>query len=359
MISVLGVMILLFSMLELKYIETYRIITPIILFIIYILVISINSDLSMAYAESILKYMIPFLGVFSYCRKTWDRFWKIGNAILLACVFLAIAIIQKGTVSYDGAVQLGTLNINQASNFLTFGLVILLLKIDVYNKNKKRNIILILLGVILNVSQIISASRRGFIIMIFLIFMYVTNYFVIILKKNRFARLMGVIIIFTIIAFVYSSYSNVFSSMTVMQRLSGVNTTGDLARSRYQAIALQIFLNNPICGKGLGAVEKVAGAYSHSLYFELLACTGIIGIVIVMGTFASMLIKLRYLRKNEIIDSDKCITAFMSAYVISILLSSITMVFIYESYFYIMLAVVFSYIVLAKETLCSDGEMKI
>lgn len=348
MLSILGLTILGLTIIEIKSLNKYINLIPLIIFWILLVGISLikGSMISIQYTFEIAKYLIPCIGVFTYATKSEEHFRKILSIIAFACVLLAISLCIKGEVNQEGARQLFGLNTNQASNFLTIGFFSTLFLIDLKKLAVFRNIYYITLCVVMCFAQILCASRRGFIIMIFLLTGYIYCWLSIMLKNKYVMKFIIIFMILLIIAFLLSTYGSVFADSAIMRRLSGENTTGDLARARYQTIAFQMFKQNPLIGKGLGAVEKVAGAYCHSLYYELLACTGIMGFSVIISYLLYMIRKTWKLREHYIkCNREKAFQAcFVMIFVVSLFVSGVAMVFIYESYFYIVIAIICSYI---------------
>ena len=345
-LTVLGCMTLMLSIFERQSIASYSLMYPLLGFGLYLILISLFNNYSMSYAITIIKYLVPVFGIYTYARKSQIHFDRIARLIFLSGILLAISLIRNGHLTAEGALKLNNMNTNLTSNFLSLALTMGLLLIDI-NRKIKVNTLEILGCMVLCYGQIICASRRGFIITLFLVVAYVFILLGTVYKRKHSIKILVAIGIICILAYVFINYESLFQSFSIFQRLSGINTTGDLGRMRYQKTAVDLFLDNFIIGKGLGAVEQVAGYYSHSFYLELLGCTGIIGFIIIIGLMFSLLSKLNYIRKQAKYDNsmDRVFyTSYMIAFVLSILVSGIAMVYIYESYFYIMLAMVMSYL---------------
>lgn len=347
MLAILGMIIFSLTIIDIKNLGKYTNLIPLIVFWILLLGISLlKGSISIKYTFEIAKYLIPCVGLFTYATKSEKYFRKILFVIALACVFLAVSLCIKGEVNQEGARQLIGLNTNQASNFLTIGFFSTLFLIDLKKVITPQNICYVVFGVMMCIAQILCASRRGFIIMIFLLTSYIFCYLSIILKNKYAMKIIVIFMILLVIVFLFSTYGSVFADSAIVRRLSGENTTGDLARARYQTIAFQMFKMSPLIGNGLGAVEEVAGAYSHSLYYELLACTGITGFLLVMGYLFYMIKKTWSLKRHfmKYIRENAFQACFVMLFVVSLFVSGIAMVFIYESYFYIVIAIICSYI---------------
>ena len=84
------------------------------------------------------------------------------------------------------------------------------------------------------------------------------------------------------------------------------------------------------------------GMYSHSMYHELLACTGIIGTFILVGNLIFYM--LRLFSDSFKIDNDYCdlkiCARSMMLFVGAILLGGFAVVYIYDMYFYVILGLI-------------------
>lgn len=353
LISVLGIAILLLSIFEIRGINDYFLMGPLVLFVLFLLILSIFYSGSMEYAVMIIEYLIPCFGVFSYARKSELHFERITKCIIFATALLSIALITKGVETYDGAIRLNDLNSNQASNLLSFGLTLDLFLIK-FDKKISKNLLYVVIAIFLCIAQIMTASRRGFVIMAFLIFAYILAILSTVYRRNYLLKILIILGCLSVGVYIILNYASALQSVAIFQRLSGENTTGDIARIRYQKVAIELFKGNPIFGQGLGEVARVAGAYSHSLYFELLACTGLVGFCTIILYFINMAKKVNSIRMKRLDNTQICgefKSLYMIVFIVSILISGIAVVFIYESYFYIMIAVIISYIAICQKQL--------
>ena len=85
-----------------------------------------------------------------------------------------------------------------------------------------------------------------------------------------------------------------------------------------------------------------AGMYSHSMYHELLACTGIVGTCILVGNLIINMVRL-FIDSFKIDDgySDlKICSRCMMLFVGAILVGGFAVVYIYDMYFYIILGLI-------------------
>lgn len=351
MMTILGLLVLISVLINVRGLSFYSLLYPVVFFLGYCFIVNFLKGQSLSIIIQLVQYMLPCFGVYTYCVFSRKRWRRIVWVIAIACFLLSIALIQKGSLSYSGALRIVGLNENTASNYLTFGLMACLMLIR-FEKGQRlyRNIFLIVMSVFMIVAQIFCASRRGFIIMLFIIVCYLYSVYRIRLNRKGGQRLQFILLIIIAIVFLFFNYKDRFMSSTIYQRFLGAYDTGDIARRRYQEIAWSLFTSSPVIGKGLGAVASVAGVYSHSLYYELLACTGINGFAVMIGYFIYIIIRLfKNSKTNMQMDNDVAFESFFLLwFAISTLISGIAMVYIYESYFYIMIALLVAYIRIMK-----------
>ncbi|MBP9988431.1 MAG: O-antigen ligase family protein [Ruminococcus sp.] len=75
-------------------------------------------------------------------------------------------------------------------------------------------------------------------------------------------------------------------STSGFSRIMGfVSGGGDEGRAALREQALQMFLRKPLLGNGLGSVYYELGIYSHNLFTDVLAETGIVGLIFFVSLF--------------------------------------------------------------------------
>ncbi len=275
-----------------------------------------------------------------------DRLEYLRVVLWMTCVsvaFLAITTLTSGVVvTSTGAIGLAGLNTNSMSSFFILAVFACFVLVSI----EKKMIIKLFLAVcmiVIVLSMISAASRRGFIVLSALIGLSLLFGIVPLKSKNKSRTrwfLTFFIILLVVVTFAY--VQNYLLENTVLgSRLTGSMDTGDMARDKYQNFAKAQFESHPILGIGLGGIKFYMGAYSHSLYYEVFSCTGIILSVFLLLVLLKYGIKLFHnqkLYKNK--DKVKCylmIEGFL--YWLCILVSGISMVMIYDLYFYLSLAI--------------------
>ena len=153
------------------------------------------------------------------------------------------------------------------------------------------------------------------------------------------------------LAVVIISVGNYILNETVLgARLLGSFNSGDVLRERYQTIAMQQFAKQPIFGVGLNGLQSIMGVYSHSLYYETLSCTGIIGTLILFGTLLTVGKRLyQNTKKSEGQTPDKIyISRLCFFFFIALMVSGFAVTMIYEFFFYICWAIMIAISIMNK-----------
>lgn len=144
------------------------------------------------------------------------------------------------------------------------------------------------------------------------------------------------------------------SSTVLGERLTGNMIGGDAARTRYHKFAMEQFSKHPIVGVGVGGINYLQGVYSHSLFYETLGCTGLIGSLILAITFVkplkSLIKRLFDNKKNADQKSKVYFNKTFFIYLLAILISGVAVVMIYDFDFYISLALIAAGMLLADES---------
>lgn len=309
-------------------------------------VFGVSTTASIDIGIRMIEYCLTGFSIFLFAVVHKRRFIYVIFYMWLSILLLAISVLLHGAaVNSIGAVGIGTLNTNAMSSFF---LLMVFCSFYLYgqtrNKMKKGLILASLLTVFF--VQIQSASRRGFIVMVFMIVMNIvlavipySN------EENSRKKLItySAVIIAGAIAFV-GLRDYIFNNTILGQRLSGMMTGGDAARIRYQVFALEQFKRHPILGIGVGGIEYLQGVYSHSLFYETLSCTGILGSVFMLCAFFALIKKLlqNLIGENshDVSKKGRYLNKTMLIYMLGIILSGVAVVMIYDLYFYLSLALI-------------------
>ena len=294
-----------------------------------------------------IEYCLTGLSVFLFGISNVIRFRKVLFATWLSIFLLALVVLVRGTsVKYDGAIGIGSLNTNEMSSFFILMVFIAFYLYGEVNSKIQKLIIWISLLIVF-VVQIKCASRRGFIVMVFMIVMNII-WSVIPYRNQRNSRkrlfAYSLIIIIGTIAFIgLSDY--ILNSTVLGERLGGTMTGGDAARARYHAFAFEQFKHHPVFGIGVGGISYLNGVYSHSLFYETLSCTGIIGSVLLLISFVIPVKELILRIQNNKYDVyanniEQYRNKVLLIYYIALFVSGFAVVMIYDFYFYLSLALI-------------------
>ncbi|MSA03914.1 hypothetical protein GKG47_21465 [Lactonifactor sp. BIOML-A3] len=267
--------------------------------------------------------------------------WSFTISISLTSFF----VVTRGVVSTSaGGIGLGTLNINTMSSYILlafFSAFYLLLQ----KLGKLQSVLLIFMNCICMVALVAGASRRGFVVgVIFILFSIFFALIPAISKKKSYKRFVWSFVFIVIIGLIsYFAFDYIMNNTSLGIRLMGINNAGDSLRERYQNFAISAFIEHPIFGIGLGGVEYNMGAYSHSLYYETLACTGVFsGVFLGYGIIKYLLDMLKQKKWYVLEDNNKfeSVISLSIVFLFSIILTGIAVVMIYELYFYIVMSII-------------------
>ncbi len=290
----------------------------------------------------ILEYMLPMCAIILYVGSEEKRFNNILSLFFITTLLLSATVIFHGTLTSSTAITVGDYNTNTLSCNLMVGCFATLL--CMYGQKKKSAKVFFYLAVLLELAaQLLVASRRGTIVHILMLLLYVYSVNKIKLSKNKLLK--GLIAFGGIFAAAYVAIilcGDRMKDWVIIQRFMGNlgATSGDASRKYYQAVAQDLFKGSPLIGVGLGGVDGAIGVYSHSMYYETLACTGTIGLIILVAGFGWYLFKFH--KNCQAVSMLDTATRFRNLYgfwfVICVLVAGIAVVFLYDVFFYYILA---------------------
>lgn len=323
----------------------------IVVFILLLIVSSIVTQ-SKAYTSSkvidIIEFLLIAMSVYLFMICDERNISFVLSFLSIAVVLLAVYQLLYGTEVRGGAIALGNLNPNLMSSMFTMGIYASFM-VQHFGKQTRRNrlkkiLFLSFIPVILY-AQLEAASRRGFLVNCLIVILYIIYARVLVKHKGISGKkLFAIIATCAILAIIlYFSYRYIMENTFLGQRFQGFFDTGDVLRERYHKLALKKFKEYPIFGIGLNSVAYFNhGVYSHSLYYELLACTGLLGCT----AFA---IYIFYLGKKLIMSagkrgfalySDDQVARIRTSIILLVCMafSGFAVVMIYDLYFYLIFA---------------------
>ena len=357
MISLLGILLLVLEVLSVKRVKYYRPILFVLGFLFFAALFGIPfasyRELTMSTFIDIIELLIPMVGIFSCVDYDYDRFKRLMFVICIIIFALSISLLVKGTASYTGALVISDLNSNVYSAFILLGVISTLFLLSSSNN---KIISVLLTGVLITecIAQVLAASRRGLVVLVFMLLTYVHSLLSIKYKRQTGYKILTFVIVL-ILFLILASQSQKLSSLVVVQRLTGGITGGDLKRAMYQSVAWKQFLTSPLWGCGLASVQGKIGVYSHSLYYELLACTGILGLFLLLLPLAKK--GIFFWKKSTVYCKieTKMEARTLSWGILGLFLTGIAVVFIYDVDFYIFIAVFSAYQGILLRGKCEDS----
>ena len=329
---------------------------PIVVFVFSSVVLTITVTSHGRYRTDICIIMIEYvLTAYSIYLLLKTRFEFFRFVLWLTCIsvtLLAATTFTHGTVvTSTGAIGIVGLNTNSMSSFYIFATFACFVLLGIERKMITK-IMLVACVIIIMFSMVAAASRRGFIVISAFIGISVLFGIVPLKSENRSkARflLYFLAILLLVVALLY--IQNYLLENTVLgSRLMGYMDTGDSARDKYQNFARIQFQEHPIFGIGLGGIAYYMGAYSHSLYYEIFSCTGIIlscFLLIALLKYGTKFFQNQKRYKN--MDKFKYYIAIEGfLYWLSIVVSGVSMTMIYDLYFYLSLAILAGMLVIVE-----------
>lgn len=328
------------------------------------LLISVDVSLSMQAGLRMIEYLIIACSLCSFLTHYPSRFFAILRYIWLSVTLLCVFVLFFGEeITAAGGVGLEALNVNLLSTFIfiqIFAAFALIVKAKMPGK--------ILYGLSVALSffvQVLTASRRGFIVAY--LFILAAVFFCLIPRytsQRSAKRFLLILLCFALVLVLLFYGGNYILEETALgERFAGYFNSGDKARAKYREVALEQFAANPVLGVGLNGLTSIMGVYSHSLYYETIACTGLIGTLFLLVALLSVLEGLwKTLRQNKSkgtvsryrlqtklpqgevkgeADPDGAYISKLTLYYFFFLLvSGVAVTMIYDFYFYISLAII-------------------
>lgn len=284
----------------------------------------------------IVSYCIVMYCIACYVEYKKKNLTTIMLMIWASALALAIStfLIGNETSTYYGGISIGELNKNILSCYITIGTLA-----NIYlfyeTKTKWKQVFLIFTIGIEIIAQFNTASRTGAISAFILVFSFIHTTYSIKDEKKWKSRIALVFIILIGILWIVLNFTKITDMFIVFDRFRGLYTTGDSVRRYLQSVAWNIFLDNPIFGKGFGCVSKECGTYSHSFYYEVLASMGIVGSFILIVPLLKYMItffKISCLRSENL--ENRLLARLMSWSILLVFVTGIAQIYIYYFFFY-------------------------
>lgn len=333
------------------------------------LVWSSNTSHSISSIVSILQVFLIAFMIFITCNEKGDYYDIIDAFSTMSWVFMAYIILATSSEEWkkifanntnlsSSAGRLGP-SVGMHTNMCGAVLSILIL-FSFYRYLSKRNKLNLLQTILLLVCLALTKSRMSILVVICGMALYYAIYKKISAKQAM--KIIGVLIALVILLvlsmsnqFLYNLYGNRIESMFNLFSKTANTDASVTGRLALQQRAIEVFLNHPILGVGIGNFSSysnnlggVSGYYAHNNYLELLADVGVVGTVMYYAPYVIALFRTRAAAKK----SESEIAMFFNLLFVLIvvrLLSDISQVsYLYDSS-QILLALVFIALRIEKE----------
>lgn len=219
----------------------------------------------------------------------------LGKRFLPIAIIAIVNVLISGELGEKGRLSIGT-NENQMG--ITAAYIYLFIFYTCKKKDWKSwiyNIVAIALFVVVALSGSRTAllDAVAFTIAVLMFEKYDVNIFRLIWKVIKIAVLLAIIIFVLMrVDIFYNTVGNRLETLFTFVTEGDIADASAVTRDYMKEAAIKIFENNPVLGVGLNNFKYVSrfDTYSHSTYYELLSCLGIIGFALYYLPIASLLI---------------------------------------------------------------------
>lgn len=351
--SFLGAIILLLSIMNIRFSwYYYRDFLPIVIFIVLLIFtaffLSFFPEAAITRATSVFEYLIPMLGIFTYVDSNLRQFQKILTSLSWTITILAISSLILGHKTNTGAIAIGSLNVNVEASLLSLGFVSNIILLGMKDSTRFYKLFLLISTVLLFKAEIDCASRRGFVVAAFVLSLGFLFLFVKWFKGKPILKFLVILVTGITAISLASSLYEALRSTALFTRFLNTGYTGDTGRVVLKQKAFELFIKAPLFGAGMGAVEKIAGYYSHSFYYELLGCTGLLGFLLIMYIllrhfFGYIRLCIKFKNNDDTYEDNVLfVVKGIILLICSILIGGVAVVYIYDMYFYVMISLMLS-----------------
>lgn len=314
------------------------------------------------FIDSILTYLQSIILIFYIVIVS-----KISNSCnFFIYSFLPISLIYGAKIIFNGVKVNNYVSISESLNPNTAGIVMLIgIFMIIYIAFSKLNglsLALSFIGIIfLTYAITITASRKSLIAAI----VTIAAWIIITIARNwmRFSGLQkfGILVLFGIIAiFIIIFFIPFFVDSNIYKRLfSDTTNQGDENRIKMYAYAVELFNEHPLFGIGYDQFKVVYGVYSHSLYAELISCTGFFGTILYFTAYISVIIKQLklFLRTKDIPTKNRAIMLALMLVIMLFLGAGVILYYTIQINIFIAIVISFYTINIKGENI-SDGLQK-
>lgn len=257
--------------------------------------------------QGISAYIIPYVTTLMIIQPVegFCGLNKISNFNIFAAVLLcSISVTLYGGELFSGGRFWTVGNPNQIMVSLLFPVFILIFRTMLDRKRRPINLFFLTLC---SIVILFTGSRKGIVVpFIFtLVFVILNN------RKYLLKRITVTILCTAIIGYLVFNITELY--LAIGRRIEWLFITlfdpdnaiyfSDVLRIQLRRNAMQMFYESPLIGQGINAFAFYYGVYSHNNYSEILASTGVVGVVsyywVFVYCFAKLIIQRRRLRSVE------------------------------------------------------------
>ncbi len=262
-----------------KYINLIKMLIPWIIFLIYLLINYLLLSKNTVYDSYglmkltlfIVKGLIPgfLISIWMLLNKN-NKDQNIEKAIFSYGVFQSLVAIQTWFMgSYVGRMTVFGLNPIWVSRNIGLSVIA---SLDIIKKTFIKYFFIIFLVL----CMMLTGSRGPFIALLIVGFLFYTNLG---LKNKKYQKILPSIIILVIIILIL--FGHIVLDDFFNRGRANIFEEGNVqARIMLYKYAWNCFIDNPMLGKGLGSYYLSGDLYPHNIFLELIAETGIIGILL-------------------------------------------------------------------------------
>lgn len=242
--------------------------------------------------SSLLKYFASLAICFSVCivSDNEDSLDWLLNTILVIAFLISYTTIFAGYGTRR--ISMGeNHNTNYLGIFLVYGIFCLVYRYHNKNKNLLRVLVKIVVAMIFLFVIVLSGSRKALIAAAILFIIWSIAVLRDFRNENRFLQFFGMLLLLFVTSYIgYRYFLPFYMGSYSYERMMGLLTdTSGNVRWTLMKEAKGIFFNHPLVGVGFNQFHyySIYDTYSHSTYFEILACCGIFGAAILFAPFIS------------------------------------------------------------------------
>ena len=234
----------------------------------------------------LMKAFLFFIAVINAMRFQsgfkFIRMSTVFSGVLVACMLLKNAT-AGGRISASDEI-----NANVVAATLLVSVFMAVYEIEM-QKYAKRKLLYVLCISIMSLASVLTGTRKIFLsIVIFIgVYLLIIEFF----DREKRVSVKKLVLIVAGMVLLYKFISYAMDSI-IGERILNTGYEGDRMRNFFYLTAFNMFKERPFFGFGWGGFTARVGMYSHSTYAELLANTGLVGIVLFIVYILSIITKL-------------------------------------------------------------------